>query len=66
MNKHSGLFQETPDASEGGQGEAGGGCYTRRSPTWEEVSLMNGMRAIKVTLTKRQEVRLSSGGKEVY
>ena len=33
---------------------------------WEEESLMNGVRAVKVTLTERQEVKLSSGEKEVY
>lgn len=52
--------------SEGRQGEAVVGRHTQRSPMWEEGSLMNGMRAIKVTLTKRQEVRLSSGEKGVY
>lgn len=34
--------------------------------TWEKGSLMNGTGAITVTLTKRQEVRLSSGEQEVY
>lgn len=48
------------------QAEAVGGGCAQRSPMWEEGSLMNGTRAIKVTLTKRQEVRLSSGEREVY
>lgn len=54
------------DAGEGGQGEAIGGWCTQGSPAWEEGSVMNGTKAIKVTLTKRQEVRLSSGEKEIY
>lgn len=53
-----------PDACKGEWREAG--QCTQRSPTWEERSLMNGTGAIKVTVTKRQEVSLSSGEKEVY
>lgn len=49
-----------------GQGQAVGGRHTQKSTLWEERSLMDGTRAIKVTLTKRLEVRLSSGEKEVY
>lgn len=61
MNKTQwGLFSGTPDASKGGQGETVGGCYTQRIPQWEEDKLMNGVKTVKVTLTKRQEVRLSS------
>lgn len=38
----------------GGGGEgAGGGRCTPRIPSWEEGSVMNGWRAIKVTLTKK-------------
>lgn len=36
-----------------GQGGDVGGRRTQRSPAWEEGSLMDGTRAIKVTLTKR-------------
>lgn len=55
-------------ASESGRGEAVSiaGHDTQRSLMWEEGALMNGTKAIKVTVTKRQEVRLSSGEKEVY
>ncbi len=39
--------------SEGGEGEAVGEHCSQGSPTWEDGSLMNGARAVQVTLTKR-------------
>lgn len=58
------LFQETPDKSTEARGLMS--VDWKDFCVWEEESLMNGVRAVKVTLTERQEVKLSSGEKEVY